>query len=174
MVGVWFVAWVSVLGLSSGLGPGAPGLSRMRVRMGCSSSGLTRRDVGGVLLAGASTVALPKPGAFASGEESLRYVAVAGDVASRPSPAFAAVESRYGLRFVEYCARLLLNYDGGSRAWWESQRRIASGLASCAAGPASARARPVPRTLRSATRPLNVAPGTPEGTGRPRVRRDER
>ena len=60
-------------------------------------------------------------------EEQLVWIPVASDVAARPQLAFAQVEKRYGLRFVEYLARILLNYDPASRRWWEARRREAAG-----------------------------------------------
>ena len=51
-------------------------------------------------------------------------------MASKPQLAFAQVEKRYGLRFVEYLARILLNYDPASRRWWEARRREAAGASS--------------------------------------------
>ena len=63
-------------------------------------------------------------------EEQLVWIPVASDVASKPQLAFAQVEKRYGLRFVEYLARILLNYDPASRRWWEARRREAAGASS--------------------------------------------
>ena len=83
----------------------------------------TRRDFGAA--SAACAVGLAAQAAVAVDE--MKYVAVAGDVASKPALAFDAVESKYGLRFVEYLARLLLNYDGASAAWWAARRANAAG-----------------------------------------------
>eukprot|EP00629_Pelagomonadales_sp_RCC1024_P008339 CAMPEP_0119287568 /NCGR_PEP_ID=MMETSP1329-20130426/35781_1 /TAXON_ID=114041 /ORGANISM="Genus nov. species nov., Strain RCC1024" /LENGTH=747 /DNA_ID=CAMNT_0007288327 /DNA_START=131 /DNA_END=2371 /DNA_ORIENTATION=+ len=83
---------------------------------------LSRRDAGALAAIGITTVA-----AQALAADDLIYVPVAND-AYTPVLAFKRVEDKYGLRFTEYLARLLLNYDPSSKEWWEARRREASGF----------------------------------------------
>ncbi|KAJ1463329.1 mitochondrial carrier domain-containing protein [Pelagophyceae sp. CCMP2097] len=72
-------------------------------------------------LASASLVA-----ASAASARDLIWVRVADDVAQRPSFSFDVVERAYGLRFVEYLGRLLLEYDSLANNWWEQRRKAAA------------------------------------------------
>ena len=89
---------------------------------------LSRRTALQAAAAGLALAALPAVAAYE--EEQLVWIPVASDVAARPQLAFSQVEQRYGLRFVEYLARLLLNYAPASRRWWEARRRAAAGASS--------------------------------------------
>ena len=80
------------------------------------------RRAAGLGLAAASSLLLAQ-GASA---RELVWVRVADDVAAKPSSAFAMVERTYGLRFVEYLSRLLLEFDSGASNWWETRRRSAA------------------------------------------------
>ena len=90
----------------------------------------TRRAALRTTAASLAFAALPAIARPRAPEEQLVWIPVASDVASKPQLAFAQVEKRYGLRFVEYLARILLNYDPASRRWWEARRREAAGASS--------------------------------------------
>ena len=90
----------------------------------------TRRAALQTTAASLAFAALPAIARPRAPEEQLVWIPVASDVASKPQLAFAQVEKRYGLRFVEYLARILLNYDPASRRWWEARRREAAGASS--------------------------------------------
>ena len=71
---------------------------------------------------GASSFRLQPFGFLPENDEGLPFVPL-GLSEIAVNRIFDEVESAYGLRFVEYLSRILLNYDPVAKRWWQAQAR---------------------------------------------------